>query len=758
MIKKLHLNPFGKFRDAIFEFAPVTIFFGKNESGKTTIFHAIFDALVSPPGNISEAQELTRRYGKERNAEIVFAGERVTIPIDEYLNIYAIGAGTIRDIFSREASWTDRVKAKIFSGGIDATSIAKKFESLSSDKQTRKHMKIRNQKKVQFEKANERLKQLEDQRNRILANQHDIDNNIKQLAAYDKEIENLTAMIQNHEHTLEQQEQHQKLEQAKSVLVAVEKRNEYARLIEHLSPYREDKTEQIKRSFAAVDQAKASLERLKSEMRHYETQRTQIRSRLAQAKNDWEAKRLVSDIASQLIARIEANAKSEEDGSHLRLSPIGIASGAILLIAGITASFLLYPSLLSLIPLILGIAASIAAAILLRKKPDRERPDIAALCASLKDEWLSRTNHTLASSTLEGIQRELIKAQSDADAAGNEARRLGDEENSLNQTIEELSRAIAEAGERFESVKADLDDLMRPLNVRTIDEYASRRTEYLTTSRHLNDITKHLQEEMERYHAHSIDELKAECARIVNGLEKEIVSEKISEVEINRIKREMEALKHQRSELSAKRDALRSRIDLGRGQIQGTLGDLPQRIYETRKEIAAIEREIRQIDLDREAARIAAEIFYEISRDSDTAFAEIAEEIQALAADLFGNKRQISFKDFNSNDIAVEDAAGTRRSIPHLSTGTRDAFILAARLAFARRSWKEERPGIIVMDEPFHTLDDERINGAVTLLQHFHEKHKWQIILFTKDQRLAEHARSLGQTVKLYDLNSLPQN
>lgn len=47
-LKSLHLNQFGLFRDQEMELAPLTILFGANGAGKTTILDAIEDALILP--------------------------------------------------------------------------------------------------------------------------------------------------------------------------------------------------------------------------------------------------------------------------------------------------------------------------------------------------------------------------------------------------------------------------------------------------------------------------------------------------------------------------------------------------------------------------------------------------------------------------------------------------------------------------------------------------------------------------------------
>jgi len=70
----------------------------------------------------------------------------------------------------------------------------------------------------------------------------------------------------------------------------------------------------------------------------------------------------------------------------------------------------------------------------------------------------------------------------------------------------------------------------------------------------------------------------------------------------------------------------------------------------------------------------------------------------------------------------------------------RDLFMLAARLTIARRARLGPEglaPALLVLDEPFYTLDGERERLALKLLANFHRSTGWQIIFLTKDPKLA---------------------
>lgn len=102
--------------------------------------------------------------------------------------------------------------------------------------------------------------------------------------------------------------------------------------------------------------------------------------------------------------------------------------------------------------------------------------------------------------------------------------------------------------------------------------------------------------------------------------------------------------------------------------------------------------------------------------------------------------------------IQVGDAGGGHRSLDHLSTGTKDAVVLAAKLALALQH--REGPGILVLDDPFLAMDDERETRALRLLGDFHFRHGWQIILLTKESHLLEKAAALVPGAGILDLRT----
>ncbi len=755
IIKKLKLISFGKFRNAEFDFAPITVFRGNNESGKSTLFDALFDQISSPQGNSSEGKRLKARYSNERKAEINWNGNEVCIPADEFLNVYAIRAGSVNINFSSEDDWKKRIKASIFSGGIDPGSIAKGLDALAKDRGNNTNVKELRKKKQELEEAEQSLKMLEEKRKEILAAEKQVEARKTKLNELEEKIALQSAQLKEAEKILEQQEVHRKLEDVRQTMERIVRYEQIAKNKAELELYREDNSGSIKKLQSEFDDTKRAVEQASGVVNQQEKQREDVALRLKERKARSEIMRKKSILASELLSRIEKDAPKEIITYSVTWHPAGIASIAVAILIGIGMFFYLYPSPMAAIALAAALViASVAALVSRRKQEVRERPDSGGLCTALKDEWKIRTGEELVSSTVEGLQRELVRIQSEADALDKEIAELSNMEAILAKKVAEAEQALKKAQDEHVAARQKLEDLYRSLHIASSEEYAKRRTEYESVSKELKELHEKLAHDIQRYSVRTIDELKAECLLRKSNLEKECVLERKSEVDIHRIKNEVAKKKEQLNILQAEFVEIKSSIERGKGEVKGALGDLPRSIYEKEKEIEKLTREIAQMQLDMEAAAIARDIFSEIAQDENIVFLELEKDIEKFLGEMLEGERKVEFKNFNQNSIALTDATGTMRSIELLSTGTKDAFVLAARFSFALRSWQHEHPGILVLDEPFHSLDNGRIARTVKLIITFHRESAWQIVVFTKDEALAESLKGTAENAVVHTLSA----
>lgn len=755
IIRKLKLVSFGKFSSCEFDFGPITVFRGNNESGKSTLFDAIFDRISCPRGNSSEGKRLAARYGNDRKAEIIWDGGEVRISPDEFLNLYAISAGSVDIDFTSEGEWWQRIKASIFSGGIDPGSVAQDLDKLASERGNYKHVQDLRSREQELKEAENSLKMLEERKKEILNAEKRVESRRKALNEIQNEIAVLKEAVDKGERSLEQQELHRKLEDVRSTVERIVRYENAAQKNASLELYRQDMSETIKRYQAELEAAKNHVEQTARLVQQYDERQGDAALRMKEARAKSEKMRNKSMLASDLLRRIEENAPREIITYRVSWQPAGIAAIVVSIVLGIMLFLYLYPSSWAVMPLAAALVISSLAAFFSRKKREvRERPDTGGLCAVLKDEWKIRLGEELALATLEGLQRELVRIQSEADSLEKEIAELSEMEAALAGKIAEAERGHRMAKDAYEAARQRLEELYRSLKIGSSEEYAARRTEYEGASRELKELATKIAHDLERYSVKTIDELKAACHLRQSGLEKECVSERRSEIDINRLKNEVAKNKEQLNRLQAQYVEMKSDVERGKGEVKGALGDLPQNIYDKEKEIEALERDIRRLRLDMEAAAIARDIFLDISKDENMVFAELENDIGRFLGEMLEGTRTIEFKDFSESSIAITDASGKIRKIENLSTGTKDAFILAARFSFALRSWRWDQPGLLVLDEPFHSLDRERIARTVELVTKFHREKSWQIVVFTKDEEMAHALAHSGENAVLHSLSA----
>ncbi len=742
MIRKLRLVRFGKFRDRVFGIAPVTIFRGENESGKTTIFDALFQCLSEPKGNTTEGRRLADRYGDDRAAELDFDGEAMKIPPDEFCNIYAIGAGDISLDFSAGGDWLRKIKASIFTGGVDPGLISADFEKQAGEKRSLSHMKELIAKKDELDKARKDLEALLEKKARILEGEKNYANKRRELDSVAAAVTKIESELAEKEQLLAQQKLHVERE---GILQVVERLGKFEALkgrIDALSAFAEDKTASLTTLQGEAEEARAGAALSRKDAENLISQTGDISKRLEEKRRYAEDMRGKSAVAGELVRAIENDAPRtvvREDTSWNRAL---LLMGLLPLAAGAAAFFILYPGPVAAAALLGGAVGAFVLAFFARKRTTlEERPDTAQFVERIKDQWRVRTGGAgLTSSTPEGLSRELTRAQSESDSASREVSSLAADAGAMRERLDEAEKSAKRAADLKAAAESAFQAALHRAGVKSRDEYVQKRSEYVMAERQLDEVRRQLNADMEKYGARDIGALRAECELREARLRKEISTEKITEAAVNALEKEAASLKKELRNLEDRRASLQSAIAKAEGEVKGSLGDLPERIYEREQAIGRLDREIEALDLNRKAAAVARDIFKEIAGDSDMVFEELGADISRYTGGIIPGGREIAMSGFSKDAIRMADARGEPRPLEELSTGTRDVFCLAARLALAVRSRGEEGPGIIVLDEPFHSLDAGRVEGALALLEGFHREQGWQILIFTKDDAVADTA------------------
>lgn len=761
MIKELTLKSFGKFTGKKISFGPITLFIGDNESGKSTIFDSILDNICKPGMNISEGKRLAERYGDERDSELkTIDGSNIKIDTNEFLNLYAIHAGSISLDFSSGKSWMDKVKSSIFTGGIDPSKIADDFENLSKDKGMLKHVIKYKNKVTELKELENNLDVLNKNKENILLKEKGLKEQKEKLNSLLDEINIKESELNKHSFELDQQDKIRQREDLFNSIKLIENYQKLERELSLLEHFKDDRTGELNKHLKSIDELEDKLGRKESELKYINDGFATKERNISELEPKLESAGALSGMSSQLLGKIDQNKPKSVIRTIFVWRKSLLTLSAIPLTAGI-ASFFLLPYLSITEDLLIrissisgGVIIALILVFLSRKKEEREEsPDIAHFITGIKDEFQSRSGgNRLKSEGIDGIIYELMKYQGEYDSLNqNKINILNDLAESRGKK-EKAIKEEASVKKDLTDSKATLDSILRKLNVTDKDEYIERRKEYIFKQNDLETLKIELHKLLTHYKASDADTLKIDLQARVSNLNDDIQLEKKQDSELNRIKKLKENTNKELEKLKSEKSKIKTDLDKGEGVVKGSFGNIPEQILEKERAIIACKQELEDMKTDREAAGIVSDIFKKISLDSSMVFEELGKEISIMFGDILPEIRDITIGDFKTEEISLTDAGGNKRNLENVSTGTHDSFLLAAKLVLALRSHEKGKPGFIILDEPFHALDDHRKLKALELLKKFHEDYGWQIVLFSKDTDIGNHMINIFPESLIHEL------
>lgn len=684
MITRLRLERFGMFVDRALQFGAVTLFVGPNESGKTTIVDALCETLCKPRSNRSAGKRLALRYGTERRATAEFDGAPISIPDDAFYDLYAIRSGDLTLDVKPGSSWVEALKAELFTAGLDPKRLhAALTRRASADGGSRHNRELR-----QLQEERRRLDERRGELRQRAAASRAADSAVAELRA---ERGRLAAELEGVAGALEERQR-----QARRRLQQAERR-EAERLLQRF----EELAGEPAAAHASSTEAAARLQELS------DANDAAVRE-IERARDDLEqARGRLPDPDGGRPARAALS-----EGQGVTVSAAEIALG--LFAGGALAAVLAVAGLPVLAAAAVGVAAAsgtVAVATLIRHR--------AAGVAAVQEE-IDR-----AAERLRGCRERHERTERELRGF---LQRHGAE--SKEQLLLRLGVAQAE-GERRRAAEEELAAAARERGLPDLDA---------------------LREALHARLQAPPDDLAARRPDAPAGPTGPTADANAAADE--------ERLRGRAAELRERLERLDERVSRDREQAAAlSAGAAEMADLDTRA--AAAERRIAALDLDRRAAGVAASLFARIADESTAALDELSADIGAGYTALSGSAagpggvytagtaRPLTAHPVNAepglsssvNLQALEeqplvvDAYGAARPADRLSHGTRDAYALAARLALAERTQRE--PAILIMDEPFRSMDTTRMRRALRLVARFRERTGWQLVILTADERVA---------------------
>ncbi len=721
MIKKIILKNFGKFKEKEFNLSPVTVFYGKNESGKTTIFDALMIKLTEITGRDSDGKNLKRydKYDKEK--DIIIESEiREKIPTEVFKNILAIRAGEISlDLTNKKFS--DEISSKIMASEVNLTALKSEIDKKanSSDKK----FALNKEKNSLVDKYNELKKQLEQQEKKIKENES-LKFQLKQLS---EQLENKKKEYEQKKSRYNQLENEinklTKAQELKNITESLKKIIEYENLNEKIKTFNEINEEEIEK-FASKEK---ELPVISKEEELKKNNLKELREKIANCEE--KIKTFNSNISVKDIEEIEnklnkINKKNAKIESIYKVLAVLIPLLTIILVLTLKNLFILPLLSLSIIPILLLFQnkkiANLEKEQILSKLPEEKR----------KEEYINQLKFEIKNKA--DSLKELEKDLAD----------LKEKENRLEKEIEELNTKKA-------TIEKELKDFLFNQKATSIKELYERKTSQNSLKKQLeklkNDITT-------TFKNSSPEEIKKELLIKKSQLEAEgvFVSDynddtlKRLRIEKDRTSREIELLMQEIR-------TLENKISENKGK-SSNISEILNQYKELEKQIILTENKISEIIKTQNAYSKISSIMSKMMEDVSLTFNQLAKEISNEFGEFFPHFKEVKISSINNiEDFSIKDKYEQDRRINYLSTGTRDMFLLAFRILLAKKFGIGK---FLILDEPFLALDNERIEKMLDIIEKFYKENKWQLIFLTKDLTLKELIlKKFGQIAKVEDLN-----
>ena len=737
MIRKLHLEKYGKFLGRSFDFSPVTLFYGENEAGKTTLFDAVFEALCSPKGTSEPGKRLKARYGAGRQARLEFDGEVLRIPAADFLNLFAVRSGSISLEIEKNSEWMNHIKAELFSGGIDPRTAWEKLDdtlrgrgrgSLNSE------MTRLREEKDRLEAA---LAEAKAARSRCLADEKRIGDLDAGRSAAEKEASRLSEEIGEIEESLRRQARLREERVLRKILADVtgartlrEARGRFSRFSREGLDELRRREDAVRRLAAETGRTEASREAAEQDFRHILGEKAG-----AEAEKSDRARALAEVLREGLVPR----EKLVEKRNRIVWRRSLLAAAAVLPLLGAAGWFLL-PREYSAAVLVGGAAAGIAcAAAAAGRHTGEDTSRLEEAVRNAVEAWRRETGEILEpvyEAVLAGLGRAAERAVRAAERFDDIRERAGAAE----ARIAALDAARKKASDVQDAAERELRALLDASGSGDLADYAGKLEERKNLENRLTEIEKNIADARLKYGADTDDELDALLSRRIGDIEDGVTEKELPDAELRSRENLLRERKRRLEELrNEEKDAL-GNFSLNLGAVRERFKGLPEKIVGLEKEAALGENRLDETRTEIRAAEIAKDIFASLAGETDDMLAGLSRDIGKTFSTLVAEERAVTLDAFSVDTAEVFDAGGASRAGENLSAGTRDAFLLAARLVLARKSLGKGSEALVVLDEPFMALDRTRTGKALAVLEEFRRAAGWQIVIFTKDEILEKQA------------------
>ncbi len=697
----LKLNNFGKFKNKSFEISNgITLFYGENESGKTTIFDSLM-ILFSESKRVSVFfKQMKSRYGNDIDIDFEpKIPEHLKMHPQSYNNLYAIRQSEIifemSDSKKDSKDWESEIKKKLFSSDIDIGKMVSEIKSEYSSKAQNSilyKINILENEKIEIDK--------------ILNNLYDkINNSINKKDNLKEFKENIFL----HENILKEKiEEREKLyslikskkeAEIKNIKLNLLKQiNDFNKADEFLSKniiYKDDYFKEINGRTKKIEDIKMNI--------------TFLKGKIEALKKSFVEEKNKTDYDS-VKKRIENGINKIEDLTKKNNK----APKIIFFIAVTFISFFL--TLYFKNPLFLTII--IPAIPFMFIKENKNSKIIKDILESLPELDIKETDIFIFKDLLnkELAKIEIIMTNND------------------NEEIENYNADLEKSLKELKNENNLLNQIFEKLKVIDKEEYYNIKNNYDLLLKQNEENYKKLMIEVKKLGLKNIETLEIDCIRILKELdEKGVNPNDYNEMEIKKIENNLKDLESEINILKEEINKIKNNVSYIEGELNNS-ENIHTDIINFESKLSQIKENIINLNKRRKALKLLEEMLFSINKKNDDIFQSLSKEARILYNHITGKNLSddgIIMSGFDKDKIMVADKQNKIRNVEFLSSATRDAVYIAMRLSILTKIHQAGR--LILLDDPFITFDNNRTKEALSFIKEYSKNYNIPIVIFTKD-------------------------
>ena len=740
-MQKLTIKKYGRFSDRIFELSPVTVFFGGNESGKTTIFDAMFEQLCRiAPRNTALWRRLSARYGDPASR---IAEADVAAPYDsgeEFLSLFSVRSSDM-SIDAGKDAWTAAAGRNLFFQGLDISKMSENLMKTAAPHPLSRDSKNFSALEAELREAEAELAIKLEQEQRAAGQKKNLDVLDRELGSLDSKASQLRQLHEQQKEKIEELKKERRLVRAMEYREIVSAYVAKSKFCEDNPFVSYDGLKEYDRLVEARDEAKSKYDAAKAMIKMKEQHLKDVEKALPLQEQARRAAEMLEGASKNFRPEIEKIFEIRKENDKFKESPFIISFVApVICLVFCAAAFAFHSKTMVawlLAPAGLVLGWLFHSNFVRRRDRSAEKARENVIVENVLKTWGERFDVT----PIRGLEPEQMVAKFDElikNAENERAKHIA----MLNDK-EKSQMDITDANTQSIGVQISYDTSNESTKTWLSDRGCSDRDSYLRLAEQKKEAEKFINENKDKIEAMKNEESCMSSEALLALLDSRVKKNagQNSAADESALENKIAQLEAEAEETAAKLRAVeeesrKTAVDKARNDtdFENACSGIPSAIAGLRARILGLKEKIAAEQTRRQAAGLAASVLTEMNTDAAAKFKELARKAASFISGIVPSA-EIEITELSSSGLKLKDAYGVFRTPEMLSSGARDCLMLGMRLCLAAESFGN-RDKVLLLDDPFLNLDYKRMQRAMEVLRRFHTATGCQLVFFTKEMPL----------------------